>query len=524
MKMKIGPTKTAIVSFLCPANVRAAKRAGIADPYAAVPDITLTDGTTVIPNVAQYRHLGLTLPRNLSLDPFVESTATSILHAYAQFFAYSAITPLLSPCSRVDILREACPSFMLGLVPPTPANTKTLDNALLRLARVTCGLHDSAPSDLARCESGIPSALFIFARERTRILLSLALSPFQDTPATRALRGYGTGKGTWLHDTLKLLRAHGTGTDEFANAALILGVRHRQAHAADVPRAAAVYARKCVAVSMGAHDAPAAATTMDMAQRPAPGPPTQHAQDLAFGHHYSFLELSTHHGATRMSDTLPNGAGCPLFRPTLHVERAIIMALGRARTGALCLAMEPLAPRRWLLEKESADGDAWSRASRGRRCPACRGTNNTDVYHIINECTHPAVVTARLKLQQQAASFIPSLAALVRDAAKRTAPGARPPPPGTTWLPGATALAAHNWTSGTNKRLLLHLVIAKPFPAACVLDPAATIASHLGHLFDNLFTHTCQVTCLHPVYNVWVPWAGRHLLSVVREWARVVDA
>ena len=77
-----------------------------------------------------------------------------------------------------------------------------------------------------------------------------------------------------------------------------------------------------------------------------------------------------------------------------------------------------------------------------------------------------------------------------------------------------------DWDSPSGKTLLHRLVLALPWPEACVDDPAATHARLLGRLMDLT---TVRNSRLHPIANSWVAWGSKALLQTCSVWADAVE-
>jgi hypothetical protein len=200
-------------------------------------------------------------------------------------------------------------------------------------------------------------------------------------------------------------------------------------------------------------------------------------------------------------------------RVTARLPAANLLAIRSARLGACSLYYAPLAPPSWVT-KGARSEDHFRAVARGALCPLC-ATGIADPRHILCDCTHPAVAAARATARHKATTYLPTLASHiyyatphpsweVKDAYRDLL--ALPPRP--------------DWDSPSGKTLLHRLVLALPWPEACVDDPAAAHARLLGRLMDLTIVRNSR---LHPIANSWVAWGSKTLLKTCGTWASAVE-
>jgi hypothetical protein len=517
--MQTAPHKTAVLRFPAP---------GADNPAPpAVSDITLPDGQ-VVPYTDTYKYLGLVMRHDLDESAHLKAFITSVKSNHARFMAYNSITRNLSQTAICQILKTACLSgYLLSIINNTVGNRSLLDAALHRLQRsVITGLSSNPPAILLEIESNIPSAQFILTRSALALYLALDTSVYREAPAVKLLEAQKAelAAGNPLPATSFLRRLHkhldkyigdlGDYTDIDSLLQFDTYSPGKRPGPSDASRAASVYARmvwvhdarhKLLSSGSYTHD------VVNFSQAPAPGPPTQHVYDLHFGFFYALAGAQHPSRSTPISCSINMGSGNLIARTTTAINKPILAGLYMARQGAVALSYPPLAPARWLNPNRSPEQHSVCR--RGLPCPFCADAI-ADPRHIICDCTHPAVVAARVSLRASAASYISVLAGHIRRA------NAEPHPAAEDACNRLESAAPPDWDTPSGKSLLHRLVLVLPWPETCVDDAAAGHCLLLGRAMDHTVARNSS---LHKISNSWVAWGGKSLSAICSVWATAVD-
>ena len=172
------------------------------------------------------------------------------------------------------------------------------------------------------------------------------------------------------------------------------------------------------------------------------------------------------------------------------------------------------------MEDGTANDRFFANLQRGSQCPLCNAEPGlgADAFHIINQCTHPAMVNARTRLHAATTTYLPILANIISEA------------PFEHMAAEACGAATHikqllqreetDWSTNTNKFLLWRLVIVLPFPADCVDETDEDLCRMFGHLLDVTVARNDR---LRKLANSWVGWGSRRFLSIAKLWASLVD-
>ena len=157
-------------------------------------------------------------------------------------------------------------------------------------------------------------------------------------------------------------------------------------------------------------------------------------------------------------------------------------------------------------------------------CPMCNAdgrhsddTHEDSPFHLLCECTHPAISAARGQLQ---AAALPFIAELCKSLATAGGAGNAHVQAAATAAAAALVDGALDWSSADGKHVLYRMVLATPFPAAMVVAaaPAAgplPLSHALGTLFDSI------IVPIHPLRKPcgkWALWASlwAHNLTAAR--------
>jgi len=298
----------------------------------------------------------------------------------------------------------------------------------------------------------------------------------------------------------------------------------------DLTRLAAVYARGyCVLNLLNSRQLKGCSqlnTTMSF--RPAPTP-IQHFYDVNFCFAHSAQGIMFPSKSTYLSTLGPYTSSNLLVRvSTPDLTTTALKHLTFARLGALSLSLPgcPYAPARWKPTITNSSGITptygpldFRAAAHGKLCPLCNHLH-TDVWHIIHECPHPAVVKARDALHGAATQYLPTLSSHILHAQPQYVYN----------NPHSALVHAHNtlrdiptpprWDTPTGKSMLYRLLLVIPWPAAAVDDNSALHAQALGHQFDITVAPNNR---LHGLANSWTLWASRNLASIIGAWRIMVD-
>ena len=516
MQLSLGQNKTAVMAMFCPRSRRLGRH------LEPLPPVTLANGDA-IPFTDEYVYLGYSFNPTLTSSDHVSSLRSTMQANYRRYFAHSSVIMTSDLVTKVQLFKSAVVgsiNYLLSLVPPTQTNIRDIDATLLDAGRAFLGLPECAPNALVRIESGLPTATGLLARARMHLALSLIHTPHRTAPAAELFRALSAQQipstresitSSWVHQTTRyLLEWRDDGSCILETASL-----------RDVKRVSGVFGRAVSNNDLLTHALPSHVrlNVTSASQRPAASPPMQCVSDMAFGFIRDTSALGGARGATPMSQRGVQCSGSGLSLTTICLSKQQLYALSRARLGALCLCIWPLAPAAWLLPARGPHGD-WHEASNGRLCPLCDYNSIADPWHILNECTYPAVVAHRALLRHRALRYIPVLVGhIVRAQSGYDAEREHAAAHAATSI--SAAIASLDWDNPTSAFLLHRLVLVLPWPASRVDDASALVTLGLGQLFDATVVPNSRI---HATYNSWTSWGSKALIHSVRVWADAVDA
>ena len=360
---------------------------------------------------------------------FLDELAARCQLGYAKTVESHSLIRKAPPALTLQLFRTSVAgsaNYLLSLTEPSKDACKLLDRLSLKVAREALRLHHHCPNTLAWAESRLMPAVGAMARERSRFLLRLQLSPF-DSIARRVYRALApqwqlkkrqSRARSWVWRMLDLQASYVeagvaapavTSCGAKANplafdcgcrghypvpaqaaAARTTTPMHRASDAlviyatgaeqyrmyVDVKRAAGVYARS-VALhewdamarrKQPAKDGVAVAPALELitsSARPSALPATQHAADLHLRHQQ--LACPTTVGIVKTSTPLsirgPGCSGAIIALVTRQIAPQHLHALGMLRQGRSAMYHYPLAAKGRLLTDAARDGDANKTAS-----------------------------------------------------------------------------------------------------------------------------------------------------------------
>lgn len=514
MTINVGPTKTAAMAFPSPL-----RRALVGAP--SLPIITLSNGQ-VVTWVEKYRYLGLVVDPELSLKHLTSGIAGTLTGACIQYFGYNSVLHSADATTRHQVFMTTVLgsiNFLLCLLPLTAKTMAAIDKTIRITARTFLQLPYGSPTWLAMLESGLPSARELLYRARYQFFFSMLLTPHKAAPAPSLFRALilqhhlfrlprDPATSSWAHDTFASFM-------EGVERGAALPPTGRLSQIAPHSR---VFSQRLAHVELLGQTAPLrSAVTLSSQRPPASAAPKQHFLDTHLNLSAPLSLRGSSGNATPLSWTGGRGSGHPLTLTSNLIPRSHIAMLAIVRLGAAGLHYKPLAPTSWLFS-ETTSPSQWRAGSHGTHCPFCAPLVIADPWHILLECTHPAVVASRVELYAAASRFLPHLLTRIEAAARgfqcenavRHLTGA--------CMPLARAL---DWSSPANSFLLYRLCTAMPYSSFNVPPgpPSATLL--LGQTLDVTLLPS---NCVRRIYNSWVPWAAANTISMVKPWTQAVDA
>ena len=410
MKLNVGIKKTAVLPLLHPGD-----RGREEELLKYV--ITL-EGGEVVPYCEEYKYLGARFSRLLDMDKvqlapdkaakeravgrradgkvatppkqhnrilvkFVEQMRSG----FARYHFYNSVTGRMSPAARLQITKMVTlPSYLLSLVPWTKESKDLINRELLKHGRYLTGLGKSSPVELVAIMSGLPTAEFLLARERVRMLLTMQSTRHKDAPAVRVFNAVGAVKGSWRGETeeeigrLELLGAR--------KAHIIMGMEEDYVFTvAEIPTVAAVMAREYATVEQSELVArkKVSRTYTKLSQQKEQSGSAQAVIDTLLGGVYARDGEVGMHRATRLSALARvGGAGALLPKVTALLPRSVALAVASSWQGPVALAFAPLGPGAWRL-RSNATAAEYRKATAGTLCPLCaEGVASPE--HILTAC------------------------------------------------------------------------------------------------------------------------------------------
>ena len=509
MKMNVGIKKTAVLPLIHPAD-----RARPQFQDAGLPIITLADGT-VVPYCSEYKYLGYGLNRDMSRD-HTGKLLQAMHYNFNRWFRSNSLVRHTAPATRVQLVKTAMlGSYLLCLVPWKESDMKRIRPCLAAYAREMAKLPPGLPSQLSHIMSGLPTVEYLLAKERTRMLLSLAGTQHKAAPAARvygALMAAGRPRGSWVADTtegLRTLRADG-----MRDIKELLGLRNAGLAAGDIPAAAATTGREAARLAQLRKDlAEGVSGNHTLLSTPYPdGTPLVCVGAVTLGGAYA---EQWEYGRVRALPLSACGTGGRGLLPmvTTALMPGVDEAVATSWLGPRALSISPLGPGApgWRLP-QNASPQQYRDSAHGQQCPLCRG-GTASPHHILVECTGSSeeldMVAERAMLRGVAQRLITMLGNLIYVAHGHDA-----------MQDGLLPVHNIDWGTATNKNMLMRIFIVAPWPAAAVDDANAVVARTLGRLFDGLLVQNDR---MRPIANAWVGWAGSCLLRICKKWSAEVD-
>ena len=485
-------------------------------------------GGTPIHWTQTYKYLGLPLHHDLSTAGFISSKVGAMWDTYFRLFVrnpFVRASPIGAQSQLRDGELQGTLTYFLSLIKMTERDLASIDAVLLQTSRICLGGHKRTA--IAALLSGMRTcrATHIAAREKERLFLTLSHGPLRSSPPSE------WPPALHLFDALK---------NEPRSTATTTGPLHNWAHVALDERAAA-FTRGAIAItpsqtcpiSTCAHvfwrslayadlKRSLGATPHGAHSIPPTAPPTRgsltHLKTLSFHMLHEPEDLGHNHGYTRLSCIGP--ATCSGSIAALATATRT-PALLSARMGDECLHSWPFTKRRErpnALREEDGPAIPFTVRFDERPCPLCKGGTES-LYHLVNNCPHPAMQRNRTSLWASAAKFLTSLlsqaSSLVTQTANlRTRLGHPPPANG----PSGVAIEAARRLLATSKPppatpetnfLLYWTLMATPWPERVAGSDQPT-ARIFGSLFDHIELPNSRIRSLA---NNWAAWAEKEIIA-----------
>ena len=508
MRMNVGIKKTAVLPLICKQDKA---------KYKDLPPITLADGT-VVPYCTTYKYLGYTMDADMHEPHYEDKLTANILGTmhgnYSRWFKANSLARRLAPAGKLQLAKAvSLSSYLMCMVPWSEAALGRLEAALGRFARDLAGRGRSSSSELAHIMSGMPSAVFLVARERARMLFTLRATDHRTAPAVRVLEAVGTARGSWLAETerrMAALRAEGA-----RDPRGVMGKPPNHVFSmTEVPAAAAIVAREAMRVTQVKKrtDEKLLQQHVVLSAAWVEGPPAQSVTDVLLGGAYAMAAEAGCMRATPVSYCGVGGAGALACKVSVPIPQDVVRAVNASWEGPMALGYAPLGPGAWRLEKTMPTKELRHEVAHGILCPLCKG-GLASPRHILVDCTGVSgdldMVAERAKLRDVARRIAIKLQRLLHAAQG-----------GEEASLALLPVWAIDWTTPTGRNMLHRLLIVAPWPKAAVDDPSAVVARGLGAMFDATLVQNDR---LRPIANTWVSWAGVTVLRVCQKWSKEVD-
>ena len=534
MSLGMGMKKTEAVAFIPPRSVAA---------HALLPLFT-AKGVTV-EWVLEYRYLGYTLRSDLNENGNVAAIASKLSSHWQRYFHSSRLVRLHTPALVMQIFKTVVlgsTNYLLALSNPTVAAANALNIATLKAIRIALRLKPSSPSSLAWAEGRAPRGEAIMARERHRFATKMRSSPFRDSDIAprifRALSPSFVPGRNISHTTCSL-------THRILQLELNYSVRgipapgssflHRSRDAASYGRRIGLFHWLEEGRAESAGIAPAADYL-----RPPPGPPIAVASYLNNFYDADPVDAGPNKYTTPLHVRGPGCCGAILAQVNRLSSIQSLQAFAGVRAGMSGMFSAPLAaPGRRnedyaAAAKRAPDscGSKGARVKAARKrhltdslhcndpCPNC-GHHIADPYHVLVECRHPAVVTARSETLALLPARLEQLvlhALLPRHTLQRLEFLARFEEIGRLQKIAsdvASLASVTDWQSPDGRFALFHLLAVATWPISSVRREDLYLSRSLAAVFSS-----CEVKNHHarPLANFWAGWAGSSIIGIFKSW------
>ena len=488
MRMNIGRRKTEVLVF--------GEKKPVVSPFDPHGWPPLMVDNQVVPYADEYRYLGMNVNTDLDYEPIIDRYADRLWTNYNRYFrtsSYIRHMTLRSQCIQFKTFVSSATTFLASALPAADlSKTKAMDERLLSALGNLLNLDRKSAVGTLLQEGKMPSTLYTWVRERTRVYLE-ALSTATHNPRIllhrilmRQTAPEYSHPETWLAQTEYMFRLQGYNGLQCPHCAdghgggYVVPVAGGSDVSAREAKRAAVQCARLAATKRWAHSSRDGQWSKDMwASRPGTGQRAQRNWFLCgFPVDDLRLRIGGRHKCTRLSFTAPGGSGNIVCNA--DIPRSMADTLIQARQGSSA----------HLYRKQ--DGSF----AHPTRCSAC-GMEAGDSYHFMFECTHAAVCKpAQERAHYVLRSIVPALVQRTRDIVKRLSD--KLPTSGMLRAAGSVESALQHmndaqWRSAEGVATLARLSFAAPWsrldlPDAIVAGttPAQMLAASLGHLFDSI--------------------------------------
>ena len=534
MMIGLGAKKTELVAFIPPRAVNV---------HPPLPLITING--TPIEWVTEYRYLGLELRNDLSENGAVAAIASKLSAQWQRYFHSSRLIRHHSPALILQLFKTVVlgsTNYLLAIANPSAAATKAINTATLKAIRSALRLSPTAPNTLVWAEGRAPRGEAIMARERFRFATKMRTTPFRDTDIAprifRALSASFEAGSNISHTHCSL--THRIMQLELDYAAC--GIPVPASSFLNRSRDAAAFGRR-VGLYHWINEGRALDAARPMASdplRPPAGPPTLVA---SYFNNYYDLDINESGGnkyTTHFGVRGPGCCGAILAQVSRISSSQTLQALAAVRSGVAGMFAAPLAaPGRrasdYCIAAKRASALSGSKRARVKAasarhlhdshhcsatCPNCDDPV-ADPYHVLVQCSHPAVAYTRKKILEGIPAFLEQLvlqAMLPRPLLQRLTMReqfheiARRQGIATD----VRSLAEiTDWQSPDGRFSLFHLLAVATWPWRAVVQEELRLSRALAGVF-----RACEVKNHHsrPLANYWVNWAGRSIFAIFCSW------
>jgi hypothetical protein len=471
--------------------------------------------------------------------------ASKLSAQWQRYFHSSRLVRYHSPALVLQLFKTVVlgsTNYLLALANPSAAAASALNVATLKALRLALRLGPSSPNSLVWAEGRAPRGEAIMARERRRFAIKMRTTPFRDTDiAPRIFRAmsatFHEGSNvnsrvcSLTHRILQLERNY----EAQGIPAVVTPFVGRS-------REAAAYGRRVGLhhwILEGREEATGHAPTVDPL-RPPPAPPS--AVAAYFNGNYDTLvsDGGDNKFTTRLGVRGPGCSGAILAQVNRLSFSQPLLILAAVRAGTAGMFAAPLAaPGRLASDyaaaakgapETSGSKRARKRAALSRHiqdslhcddpCPNC-GDATADPYHVLVECRHAAVVTARTAFTAQLPGRLERLvlhALLPRQTLQRLTFLGRDAEIARLRQVAADvcALASRtSWQSPDGRYSLYHLLAVATWSRRAVARQDLYLSRALAAVFS-----TCEMKNHHvrPLANYWASWASQGIQTIFNAW------
>ena len=514
------------------------------------PDLPpLSYGGTPIAWSSMYRYLGHMTSTDLAEGVMIGRLRARLRSGFHRYFTRNGVVRSSSVATQLQLYQSTtlvATEYLRCILSIDAATRSQLDVEAREAARAIIGLPHGTSNLLVECVSRLLPAQAVMIRERERLLQQLLLTPHRDSLAAQLYRGLAAEPRTRSSTRSSISNWAHVANAARAKAARGGAIFEEPQRYSDISRVAHVAARSWAhaqskRVTEAAHGGPP--PTGYCSVPPASVGSARHAHAIYHGLSVTGAALGRAHGHTPVS---AHGAACSGSLLALSHSRRYPAATAALR-GAEALHVFPFGDRPRPLRNEAVEivgagpepqAGAWRHTSDApyesrfvdAPCRLCGGGTES-LYHIVTECTHPAMLAMQhevMALQPIVIRHVWELGVAAAAGASRRQPHEAAPQltqaeedalQQLTSAASATAPRTAPEMSDTERFISYWVLLGVPWSSTAHGPAHGPAISALGKLFDDL---NVAPRWLRTWSHHWLSGSEQRIRLAARHWRAAV--